>query len=248
MSRVLDLIPAAHGQCRLNYVSATQIRLDPYNGRNLLINGNLEVIPSAGVTVANTGLTANTTYYVYAYMAAGVMTLELSTTGHSASNGIEIKTGDATRTLVGMIRANASSQFAMSLTSPTVLSWFNRRNVAGATATVTGATASGTFAEITTSARIPMLAWAGEAIEIFVVGDVQSNSSGNNQHTTSPGLDGAAFGAQSVATTYAATVPLPAIARAVSEVSEGFHTASAFGFVSAGTGSWNFGVQTMTRG
>jgi hypothetical protein len=66
MSRVLDLLLPAHGQCRLVFVSATSIRLQPHNGRNLNINGLPEQIPTAGITASNDSLAANTTYYVYA--------------------------------------------------------------------------------------------------------------------------------------------------------------------------------------
>ncbi|MEB2654919.1 hypothetical protein SOP89_26500, partial [Pseudomonas siliginis] len=99
-----------HGQCRLSYVSGTQLKLSPYNGNNLIINGVPQQIPSAGVTLANTGLAASTKYYVYAYMNAGTMTLEAVTTAHATgTNGVEQKSGDATRTLVGMILTDGST-------------------------------------------------------------------------------------------------------------------------------------------
>ncbi|MBR7551793.1 hypothetical protein KC220_24955, partial [Mycobacterium tuberculosis] len=83
-----------HGQCRLSYVSGTQLKLSPYNGNNLIINGVPQQIPSAGVTLANTGLAASTKYYVYAYMNAGTMTLEAVTTAHATgTNGVEQKSG-----------------------------------------------------------------------------------------------------------------------------------------------------------
>lgn len=250
MSRLLNLLDAHHGQCRLSVASATSLLLSQYGGQNINIAGLPVRIPSAGVTIGNSGLSASTLYYVYAYLNAGALALELSTTGHSKhTNGIETKTGDTTRTLVGMLYTNSSSQFVNSITRPTLLNWFNRSDICGATTTVSGSTAStASFAEITTSGRITFLAWADEAVEISVVGEVSSNSSGNNSHNTSPGLDGAAYGAQTTATTYAASVSLPAIGRAVSNVSEGMHTASAFGKVSAGTGTWVFGTQLKTRG
>jgi hypothetical protein len=84
-------------------------------------------VPSAGVTISNAGLAASTVYYVYARMSGGAMALELSTTGHTPTNGVETKTGDTTRTLVGMVRTNASSQFVDDATNICVLSFFNRR-------------------------------------------------------------------------------------------------------------------------
>lgn len=250
MSKVLSLIGAAHGQCRLSVVSTTSLKLAPYGGQNLGINGQLEQIPSAGVTISNGGLSSSTLYYVYAYMNSGTMTLELSATGHSTStDGAEIKTGDATRTLVGMIYTNSSSQFVSSLTSPTCLNWFNRRLVCGATGTVSGSTSStASFAEITSNGRVPFLAWPDEAVEISVVGSASNSSAGNITHSTSPGLDGAEYGAQTQVTTFTSSVAMPTLAHALSTVSEGMHTAGAFGKVSTGTGTWNFGVQVKTYG
>jgi hypothetical protein len=241
---------SSHGQCRLSVASATSLLLSPHGGRNLNINGAVEQVPSAGVTISNGSLAASTRYFVYAAMSSGTMILELSTTGHeTATTGVEVKTGDASRTLVGMIATNASSQFANSVTSPTCINWFNRRTIIGATPTVSGSTSSsGSFAEITTSGRIPFLAWADEAIEVQVVGSVSNNTAGNINHSTSPGLDGVEFGAQTQSHSFAASINVPAVARSVSYVSEALHTASAFGKVSAGTGSWSFGVQFMTRG
>lgn len=248
MSRVLDLLNPAHGQCRLVFVSATSISLQPHNGRNLHINGLPAQIPTAGVTASNASLAANTTYYVYAWMNGANMALELSTTARAThTNGVEIKTGDATRTLVGMVRTNASSQFVDSYTARLVISWFNRRDVYGATATVTGnVTNTVTLTEVTTSGRIDFLTWSDEGIEVQVVGAVSNSSSGNSVHTTSPGVDGPG-GAQTVSTTYAASVAVPALARLVFNYAEGYHYASTYGRVSQGTGSWNFGTQLKIR-
>lgn len=46
----------SHGQCRVRYVSATEIRLFPYNGNLLMCGGQICSIPDAGVALANTGL------------------------------------------------------------------------------------------------------------------------------------------------------------------------------------------------
>ncbi|MDW3684916.1 hypothetical protein RA280_24815, partial [Cupriavidus sp. CV2] len=41
-----------HGQCRLSVVSGTSLKLAPYNGNNLIINGVPQQIPGAGVTIS----------------------------------------------------------------------------------------------------------------------------------------------------------------------------------------------------
>lgn len=116
------------GQCYLEYSSATACVLWPWLGNVLsFCDGNYYPVPSSGVTLSNSGLAASTFYYVYAYMNSGTMTLEASTTGHSTDTtyGIEIKTGDSTRTLVGAVYTNGSTQFADSLSARNVVSWFN---------------------------------------------------------------------------------------------------------------------------
>lgn len=173
MEKVLELLTPAYGQCRLSYVSATQLKLAPYNGQNLNVGGLPQQIPAAGVTLANTGLSASTVYYVYAYMSAGVMTLEASTTGHSASGGIETKTGDTSRTLVGMCKTNASSQFVDDATNIHVLSYFGRQRKVGRAKFTTNRTLAasvGVFTEVHTEIRINFLTWADEPVRQAICG------------------------------------------------------------------------------
>jgi hypothetical protein len=67
-----------------------------------------KIIPDAGITVAATGLTADTDYYLYVYDSAGTLTLDLVTTVPVTQNGINVKTGATSRTLIARCRANAS--------------------------------------------------------------------------------------------------------------------------------------------
>lgn len=101
------------GQALLFVASATELRLSRRNGRFLFINGTFESVPEAGVTIDNSGLSADTLYYVYAFMDNGTMTLELSTTSYvtDSTYGIRVKDGDPTRTLVGLSRTDAATQF-----------------------------------------------------------------------------------------------------------------------------------------
>ena len=76
-------------------------------------------------------IAANTLYYVYAFNNSGTVTADYSTTGHATSTtagnvGTEIKSGDDTRTLIGMIRTGASG-FLNTADFRGVISWFNRR-------------------------------------------------------------------------------------------------------------------------
>lgn len=119
----------------------------PYNGDLIRINGLNYRIPSAGITAAsnncffngtpNTVLNQSTTYYAYVYIHATLgMTLDFSATGHATSTqtgniGVEIKSGDNTRTLVGMVwtGGTAPNSFYNDNQNRLVRSWFNRRSV-----------------------------------------------------------------------------------------------------------------------
>lgn len=101
-------IPMA--QCYLDY-SGGNLVLSRYNGTLLWINGKNEVIPSGGVTLAATGLTADTAYYIYAWMNGATMTLEASLTapGLDATTGMYRKSGFQTHWLVGLAYVAAAA-------------------------------------------------------------------------------------------------------------------------------------------
>ena len=162
---------SGHGQCRLTK-SSTNLLLSPYGGNLLIVNGTACTVPDAGVTLAPTSLSANTTYFIYATASGGVINaLEASATGHSTdtasgNKGVEIKTGDSTRTLVGMARTNGSTAWVDSATQRYVLSWFNRR-LTGTTNIFTAnrtSTTGSTWTEINSEIRNELLVWANEAV------------------------------------------------------------------------------------
>lgn len=163
-----------HGQCRLT-TSGANLKLSPLNGNRLIINGVTQSIPSAGVTLVPSGLTASTVYYIYAYMNAGVMTLEASTTGHStdSTTGVEIKTGDATRTLVGMEYASGTTTWA-----GLCRSWFNDPGFFAVTPLTSNTTINGnvTGVEVSTALRTAFLAWSNEIVFAYGDGNQVSNS------------------------------------------------------------------------
>jgi hypothetical protein len=126
------MLGSVRGECRFEYTSTSVCTLKRFNGRYLFINGQNELIPATEPTLANSALASNdTTYYVYAYMDSGTMTLEASATAHAtdATYGHKIKSGDATRTLVGMVRKTSGDFYDSDLRRYT-LSWFNRRLLA----------------------------------------------------------------------------------------------------------------------
>lgn len=116
------------------YQSATECRLKvkgsglvPLFYRGDLIQVDIGQTANGYVSFSNSGLSANTLYYPYAYYDPGTATVkgEWSTTGHATTSGVETKSGDQTRSLVGMVRTNGSSQFTAIGSAKLVLSWYN---------------------------------------------------------------------------------------------------------------------------
>lgn len=242
----------AHGQCRLGYVSTTSIKLNEFDGANLLIAGVQQQIPTGGISISNSGLAANTLYYVYASMSGSSMILSLSTTGHTpdttATNlGVEIKSGDNTFTLVGMAWANGSSQFS----ALNVASWFNRHNISWGSATFTPSSTAGSLTQLTGTV-VDFVTWTDEGVRIAIVGSMFNGTAGTIPTATSAGVDGAAGGAQTTPATTAANTTVVVAAewnlgpRSVT-LADGHHTASAFGAVGGGTGTWAIGVELSLR-
>lgn len=161
----------------LLFSSATALTFTPYNGDRIKINGKIYAIPSGGITgLANTSvfvagvggqnLAASTTYNVYAFDNSGTVTADFVTdaTAHATSStagnvGTEIKSGDDTRSLIGKIRTNGSSQFTTGL----VATWFNRRVRSSRQALANFTTTSTTSASLTTAVT-PFISWGDQAM------------------------------------------------------------------------------------
>lgn len=234
------------GQCKLA-LSGSNLLLSPKNGNLLTINGVNYAVPDAGVSLAPTGLTAGTTYFIYAYMSSGTMTLEAVTTAHVTSTtagnkGVEIKSGDDTRTLVGMARPVSGPAWADSATQRFVRSWFNDRGVeqlnwvsAGTRPTVTSV--DPTYTEIG-SYRIETLLWASERWILNGEGTGWLSTSGGVYMSIS--VDGGTYepgGVQGNSSASGMAVGLSPQALKTS-LSEGYHYAACVGAVSSGTASY----------
>ena len=232
----------AVGNCNFAYVSSTSVALKPFNGSDIRINGTVQQIPSSGVTATNAGLVASTLYYVYAFMNAGVMTLEFSTTTHATDTtagnvGVEIKSGDSTRTLVGMMFTNASSQFDDSAQKRNVRSWFNRKSAAINLVLGINTSITGTFSEVT-AFRTEFVAWAGETV-IPVPGFSYFNNTSGTVISVQFSANGVVFGQESQVngdgTGGVRAFPGPA---ANAALAEGHTVMSVFASNSAGTASF----------
>lgn len=245
-------------QCgRLVYVSSTQIRLDPVDGNTIWVyTGSAwkrRIIPSAGVTSANAttsyidgsiaNLAADTTYYVYLWDNAGVLAMDFSTTAPAvdATSGLLIKTGVATRLLIGMVRTNGSTpgQFQ---TPALVLSWYKRRGIkVTAALTTTRTQGSTTIVEVNAEARVKFLTWAEEAVGCAYAGWVSNNTAVDGIQTYIC-MDGITANEAIAACTCVQTTALAqanSSLAAVASLSEGYHIAYLCGnAVTGGTASW----------
>jgi len=193
------------GAGRLSYVSATQIQFCPFNGNAVYIpNGTTRSysIPSSCVFGANTStfidgtgssnLASSTTYYVYLFDNSGVLAIDFSTTGHTtdAATGVEVKSSNASRTLIGLVRTNGSSQFAESANNRFVNSYFNRRTRGGTNAFTTDrTTTSNTFVEVNSEIRVEFVSWSDEAVTASISGACLMSATNGSFITI--GFDGA---------------------------------------------------------
>jgi hypothetical protein len=152
------------GQCRLEYESATAIKLAPHNGNTLILIDSSNVwqnieINSAGVTFSDTAsLTADTLYYIYAFLDNGALTLKADTTAPTteSATGFKILASDKS-ICVGMIYLNASKQLD---NENMVSSYFNRRPKTNRVELSSDATTTSTsYIEASTELRCPFLLW-----------------------------------------------------------------------------------------
>lgn len=238
------------GECRL-VKSGADLALQRRNGKLLTINGAAETVPAAGVSLAPTSLTPGTTYFIYAFMSAGTMTLEASTTAHAThTDGVEIKSADATRTLVGMARIITGPAWVDTDAQRFVVSWFHRRTkIARNTLAGDRTSTSTTYVEIDSAARAEFLTWENTVL-FFLAGTMWNNTGGNGVFAAHS-LDGTKFGADmefDIGTgndqgVYAGS-------EVKSDLAEGYHYGSLFGRVEATTGNWLAGgsVSVMIEG
>lgn len=159
------------GQCRLT-LNGSNLLLSPYMGNVLTVNGLPREIPAAGISLAASN-TANTFVYIYAYMSTvTTMALELSTTGYSFNTalGINVKSTDASRTLVGAAYTDTGGAWADTDGKLWVLSFFNRKRKTSKVNPNIGSTYN-TFATVTVSTEVNTLyrnqfiSWADEVPE-----------------------------------------------------------------------------------
>jgi hypothetical protein len=237
---------------QFQFVSSTIVAMKPFKGNVIAFpSGATAVLPSGGITSTITNasldgtgghtLSANTLYYAYLWNNGSAYVIDWSTTGHAtdATTGIEIKSGDATRVLVGMAYPQTGPVFADSVTARLVASWFNRRQ-RQLINTLASNTSTGfaSYHELTNALRCNFLAW-GESMSAAYSGSAAEATSGGLTMYGGPAVDSSA----SVIATQSDSPNQGVVNMSTSGIfvpAEGFHFLSYYAFVTGGAagGTW----------
>lgn len=236
-------IAIPHGQCRLEIDTQTTIKLKPFNGNKLFINGNYRTIPAAGVTLSNAGLAANTLYYIYAYWSGTAIVTTASTGIPKTSLIYGHRVGDngsgapnETVTLVGMVYMNTSAQFQQDNAALYVASWFNRKSTLAAL-NIGSAGGTNSNAYVQMGAFINYLTWGDVAVKFNSCGYFQAAAAGA-QGREQLYLDTGLAGPQAIATGYAAGAFSNMQLSFSTPQTEGKHAASTYIFGNGGGGTF----------
>jgi hypothetical protein len=169
----------------------------PYNGNSVIINAQVQVIPSGGISLSPSGLIPYVVYYIYAYMTNSGMALEASPTGHTRSliTGVEIKNGDQSRTLVGFAQTTIGPAWIDQDGALCVLSWFNRKRKRSKSTLQLPPTqnrgvvqtSAGDYIEISPTLRNFFLVWDKQLVKFSTGGSSRNVSCGTG---TSISFDG----------------------------------------------------------
>ena len=236
----------------LTYVNPTTLKFAPFNGNGITINGSIYQIPSAGIAgLSNTGvyrdgapgqtLQPGAVYLVFVFSNNGVLTADYSINQHSTSTflgneGTEIKTGDQSRTLIGLVRMSLTGTFADQLDARLVRSWFNRKRVEGRS-DYSSNISSTSYVEVGGNGA-HFVAFAGECTSVSLSAVAGSVSGAPFHAFTTIALDGLVAPPSGSYTANLLTSNGEASNGAFSHsatLAEGWHYYNAMGKVSAGT-------------
>jgi hypothetical protein len=218
----------------------------PSNTGKLSVGGVDRPVPATGPTLPATGLTVATLYYIYAYWTGTAVALEASTTTHiTHTDGIEVKSGDPTRTLVGMGMPVTGALWSFSGKAYLVRSYYNRAPVAASQPF------GGTYAGMVSTTAIELgggveqirfLAWDDEAALVVLSAQV-FNSTANTITYVQSWLVNTVLAANTIGPLIGGSSPVVSgsvglSSAAAMRCSEGLHYATVFGAVAAGVGTY----------
>ena len=167
------------GQCYLSLNGANLI-LNPKDGNQLIINGAVQTLPDAGVTLSPVGNIASALYYIYAYWTGSAIALEYSTTAYVMNpGGYRFKSGDPTRTLVGMWASGATNG-TWSTNKCEGISLFNPQPKFAHSGSLNPTTTSNGFVEMTASMRVPFITFAERPVFASLRGRLNVNNNADS--------------------------------------------------------------------
>ena len=205
------------------------------NGTQLFINSYNYPIIAGGVSKSSTGLSVSTLYYVYAYWTGTIIALEFSTTSYvqDAEHDHLIKTGDGSRTYVGMVYMPAAGiAFKDNDQERFVASYYNRINKPVEKQMEANRGGVWTFpVEMSTSDRAEFICHGDEAYS-FSFGATGECPTIGNRIINAIGLDGTGT---LIGTAMAAT-PVASIAQRVSGV-QGYKPSPGYHYITGVGGS-----------
>jgi len=172
--------PEGTHDCRLNYISTTQLRLDRFGGNRLMCNGVREVIPAGGV-VLNAPVVASSVAYVWCGPSGGIAGAALYLAYDSPEPvidafGMPVHPTFRYLTLVGRAYSDGSGNFQMTGNTIGVISYWNRRwlSIAAAVSFSSG-NASGLL-ELHGGMRLNAIGFGGDFIRCLMEGSCLNDS------------------------------------------------------------------------
>ena len=220
----------------LIYTSTTSVTLQGDGGGYLWINGaNYSV--GSGVAKTLPTLTNSTVYNVYAFWTGSAIDLEFSTTAYVANaNGIQQKSGDATRTLVGRIRTNSTTTTYNTSSDAGVITYFNRKR-----RSVTQSIQSTQNTASTSDAAVlngpTFISWGIDSADFLATAN-NGNTVDQAQNATTIYVNGSQLSLSAFTSISGAGGIGSATPRISYVPNSGYTTTTLYGRVNAGTGSW----------
>jgi hypothetical protein len=151
------------------------------------------------------------------------------------ASGVEVRSGNSTRTLVGMVWMDGNSQFA----DIALVSWFSRKHKTKRTAESSNPTTTSTsYVNLDTARDIIFVTWGDEtalALAMAAVSNTQAKYVAMQIYydDVGPTYPSAMIGTVPIAGQYTGLG-----AEQVAALVEGVHKMSVYGLVEAGTGTW----------
>lgn len=213
---------------------------------------------SSESTTADTAGRVGWVGYVFASYPANVLTLtfEPISVGRAinGATGFYTKTGDTTKTLVGMAALGNSSGTGIWLDTYAtrfVLSWFNRKNIPVRNFFATNRTASlvGSWSEFSPTERVEFLSWSDESTQIKAAGYSSLNTGAVSYLSLAIDSSTSPVDAGSSPNTLSANGANPLAPNYDDFLSDGYHFATILGYLATSAtiilqGSTNFGERT----